>query len=271
MTRAKGPSAGLSSAANSLAVLEFLVGHGEAGVTEVARHAGVTATTSHRLLATLVATGWVDQDPATRKYRASRKIVRLAANVRGGIDVRRLAHERLVALVATAHETGNLAIFEHGDVLYVDKVTSDQPFGIEARVGSRLPAYCTALGKVLVANLPEAEQGENVDAVQRLRSDGARPRPPARTSLNAQLRRARAAGYALDEGEYLPDVFCVAAPVRGAGGGVVAAMSLSVPRSRFAARRDELVRLVISAAAALSTELEELGLGTSAAEFVGPI
>ena len=99
-------------------------------------------------------------------------------------------------------------------MLYVDKVTSTLPFGIEARTGSRLPAYCTALGKVMLAHLDRAELDAYLATLSRLRREGARPVPPPAGTLRTQVRRARTDGYALDLGEYMPDIFCVAAPVR---------------------------------------------------------
>ena len=260
----------LSSVSNSLAVLEFLVEAGEAGVSEIARRVGVTVGTSHRLLATLVATGWAEQNPANRKYRPSHKVVTLAQQVRTTLNTRGIAHRHLVELVDSVHETGNLAILFESRILYVDKVTSDQPFGIEARIGSRLPAYCTALGKTLVANLDDQGIADYLRLIASIRAGRQQPRPPVASAFRGELQRAKADGYALDRGEYLPDVFCVAAPIRGAVGRVVAALSLSAPRSRFEPSKARLVGAVQSAAAALSDELSRLGLAESALEFAAP-
>src|SRR3954451_19277391 len=89
------PKRGLSSVSKSLAVLEYLIESGEAGVSEIARHVGVTVGTSHRLVATLVLTGWAEQNPDTRRYRPSQKVVRLAHKIRKTISAREIAHEHL--------------------------------------------------------------------------------------------------------------------------------------------------------------------------------
>src|SRR5262249_9436054 len=115
----------LSSVANSLAVLEFLIESNEAGVSEIARHVDVTVGTSHRLVATLVATGWAEQNTANRKYRPSHKVVMLAQQIRKTLNTRDIAHRHLAELVEAVHETGNLAILLDSRILYVDKVTSD--------------------------------------------------------------------------------------------------------------------------------------------------
>jgi len=256
----------LSSVTNAFSVLAYLVDAGEAGVSEIARHVGVTVGTAHRLVGTLVATGFAEQNPANRKYRPSRNLVALAQKVQTTLSAREIAHQRLEELVRRVNETGNLAILSADQVLYVDKVTSEQPFGIEARVGSRLPAYCTALGKVLVAHL---DADGRAHYLKTLRKRDRSRATPALAAFRAELDEVRERGFALDHGEYLPDVYCAAAPVWSRNG-VVAAMSVAVPRSRFLTQRDELVAEVTTAAEALSGDLRELGLPESPLEFVPP-
>jgi DNA-binding IclR family transcriptional regulator len=248
-------------------VLEFLVEAGEAGVSEIARRVGVTVGTAHRLVATLVEVGWAEQNPDNRRYRPSQRLVAMAHRMRKTLSAREIAHEQLTSLVQAVHETGNLAILSDHQVLYVDKVTSDQPFGLEARIGSRLPAFCTALGKVLVASLEDAALDDYLSVLQDVRRSRQRPAPPSATAFRQELQLTRERGYALDHGEYLPDVFCVAAPVRATGGRVVAAISVSAPRSRFTANSDHLMREVCGSAAALSKTLQDLGVGEQAMDF----
>jgi DNA-binding IclR family transcriptional regulator len=258
---------GLNSVTNAFSVLEYLVEAGEAGVSEIARRVGVTVGTAHRLVGTLVEIGWAEQNPDNRKYRPSQRLVAIAHRMRKTLSAREIAHEQLTSLVQAVHETGNLAIFSDRQVLYVDKVTSDQPFGLEARIGSRLPAFCTALGKVLVASLDDSALDDYLALLQTLRRGKQRPMPPPAAAFRQELRRTRERGYALDAGEYLPDVYCAAAPVRASGGRVVAAMSVSAPRSRFEANSDRFVREVCHAAATLSDTLQDLGLGNQAMDF----
>lgn len=258
----------LSSVTNALRVLEVLVDQGEAGVSEIGRSVGVTVGTSHRLIATLVAAGFVEQNPATRRYRPSRKLVVMAHKLRTGLSAHDIAHRHLVDLVAVVDETVNLGVLSEQSVLYVDKVTSDRPFGIEAKVGSRLPAYCTALGKVLVAPLDEARWKEYVGRSARLSVRDNEPAPPTLAAYRAELQEVRERGYAVDAGEYLSDVYCVAAPVSGRDGAVVAALSISAPRSRFQAEHDRFVAEAVSAAASLSETLRDLGLAETPDDFI---
>lgn len=259
---------GLSSVTNAFSVLEYLVAAGEAGVSEIARHVGVTVGTSHRLVGTLVSTGWAEQNPDNRRYRPSQKLVTMGQQMRKALSAREIAHEQLASLVRAVHETGNLAILSDHQVLYVDKVTSDQPFGLEAKIGSRLPAFCTALGKVLVASLESDELDDYMAMLRKLRRSGRAPAPAAEADLRSELEHTLARGYALDEGEYLPDVWCAASAVRGGDDAhVVAAMSVSAPRSRFEANREQLIEEVCSAAGALSGRLQALGVGRQPTDF----
>ena len=262
----------LSSVTNALLVVEYLVDAGEAGVSEIARRIGVSNGTAHRLAATLVSTGFAEQNSANRKYRVSRKLVALGQRARRTLSAREIAHAQLNELVATVHETVNLAILSDGMVLYVDKVTCDQPFGIEARVGSRLPAYCTALGKVLVAGLDEASLIDylaQLGKAARRRDD---PPPPRPARFRSEIEAVRREGHALDLGEYLPDVYCTAAPVVNGEGETIAAISVAVPRSRFESKREILIAEVEASASALSRLLQELGLPESPGELaVDPV
>jgi DNA-binding IclR family transcriptional regulator len=248
----------LNSVANALRVLEYLVEKEEAGVSEIGRELDITVGTVYRLVATLVGAGFAEQNPGNRRYRPGAKLLTLANEMRSQENVRQVVHEHLARLTERVDETTNLAVLSEDMILYIDKVTTSQPFGIEARVGSRLPAYCTALGKVLTAGLDQASFDGYLQRLPELAVDQGHPVPPP-DRLRSELERVRRYGVAEDHGEYLPDVFCAAAPVRNGDDRVVAAISISAPRSRFHDKRDELVAEVVAAAAELSADLKRLG------------
>ncbi len=237
----------LSSAANVLRALEYLVDEGEVGVSDLGRHLSVTVGTAHRLVSTLVETGFAVQNPQTRRYRASVKVARLADRVRGAADVMDVLHAHLEVLAATVHETVNLGVLEGSEILYVDKVLSDQMFGIEARVGTRLPAASTALGKAILSRTPDAVLERVADAS----STG---------DLRAELTQVETDGFAEDRGEVVSDVWCVAAPITAANGEAIAAISVSVPRSRWDGNVVNLRREVVATAQAASRDAGHLGV-----------
>lgn len=250
----------LTSVSNALRALEYLVETGEAGVSEIGRQIGVTVGTAHRLVATLVAAGFAEQNPTNRKYRPGQKLLTLANKMRAEESAFQVAHGHLVQLARAVDETVNLAVLREDHVLYVDKVASEQPFGIEARVGSRLPAYCTALGKVLLGDLDKEELSGYIKRVRGGKKNAEWPPPPPAAKIREIVQSARDEGVAEDPGECIPDVFCVAAPIYGSGDRVVAAVSISTPRSRFESQRESLTENVRSTAESISHEFRQLGV-----------
>jgi DNA-binding IclR family transcriptional regulator len=247
----------LNSAANALRALECLVERGDAGVSEIARHLDVTVGTGHRILVTLVEMGFAEQQPATRRYRPSSKVLSLAEQMRGRVNARDRVHLHIVELVQVVRESAHLAVLDDGLVLYIDKVASDQPFGIEFRVGSRLPAHSTALGKALLAFDDHVDLETVVKASETAGHAGG---TVDRKRLARSLRTVRSEGVAEDRGEFMADVRCVAAPVRGRHGHVVAAIDIAVPRSRFDQARAQLRAEVLRSAERVSEELRQLGV-----------
>lgn len=247
----------LTSAANALRALEFLVERGEAGVAELSRHLGVTFPTGHRILTTLVETGFAEQNLSSRRYRPSSKVLSLAQQVRARVDVRDRVHLHLVELMQEVGESVHLGVLDGGLVLYADKVASDQPVGVEFRVGARLPAHCTALGKALVA----FDDGADLAALLRSAKASGHVGPvPGTAAFRKELKVVREDGVAEARGEYLPDVDSVAAPIRGANGTVVAAVDVSAPRSRYEPARGILRSEVRRAAERIAEQLHQLGV-----------
>jgi IclR family KDG regulon transcriptional repressor len=215
-----------------MAILDYIArADGDVGVSDISRDLKLAPSTTHRLLATLVAGGLVQQD-SNRKYRLGVKLIALGHAAQERLDLRT---EALEAMRELAHQTQtevNLAQLDGGDVLYIEKVTDAAPFALTIRVGQRRPAYCRALGKMLLAYLPHQEVQERVGASLPQRT------PQTITNLDAliaHLAGVRARGYAVDREETEIGWICLAAPVRDATGQVVAALSTSGPISQMLA------------------------------------
>jgi DNA-binding IclR family transcriptional regulator len=247
----------LNSAANSLRAFEHLVERGEVGVSDLSRHLDVTVGTSHRILVTLVEVGFAEQNPDTRRYRPTSKVLSLAQQMRGRVNTRDRVHLHLVELVQAVRESAHIAILDEGFVLYIDRVASDQPFGMEFRVGSRLPAHSTASGQALLAFAQDDVVDSAIKADEAAHATNAKIN---RARLTKVLRTVRAEGVAEDRGEFISDVRCVAAPIRGRQGGVVAAVDIAAPRSRFEGTREQLRAEVQRSAERISEELRQLGV-----------
>lgn len=225
------------------------------GVTEVAEAIGVPRSSAHALLSSLAETGLL-QCRARGRYRLGWRVVELNASLRGSVDVRSVAFPVLRRLADKHGETVHLAVLDNDRVLYVDKLPGSRQLTVAgAQVGARLEPHCTAVGKLLLAYCSAAE-------AQRVLGAGALRRLTPATvtdsgALMSELAVIRASGVAFDEGESVTHVSCVAAPVRDDLGAVVAALSLTVPASRFEVCRAEYRRAVKSAGLEISRLLTD--------------
>jgi DNA-binding IclR family transcriptional regulator len=228
----------------------FTVERPEWGVSEVAEAIGLPRSSAHALLSSLVEIGLL-QCRARGRYRIGWRIVELSEALRGGVDLRSIAYPVLEELVARHGETAHLAVMERSKVLYIEKILGTHMLNVVgARIGAHLDPHCSAVGKVLLAYRDPAEIHRLVTQRPLRKLTPATITTPA--ALLHELEVVRQAGVAFDEGEAVPEVHCVAAPVRDELGAVVAAVSLTVPASRFVRARGELQRSVQSAAAEIT-------------------
>jgi IclR family acetate operon transcriptional repressor len=209
----------------TLRVLEYLAKEGGSSLGKIASDLELNKATAHRLVNTLVRAGYASQDPDTRIYGPSTKILELGSQVLDKIDMRRLVHPHLEALATLSGETVHLAVLDDLAIVYIDKVDGRQPVTMTSRIGSRDNCHSTSLGKVLLANRPETEWRRYVAEV-------GLPRRTASTITDLEeferiLMAAREKDYAVDDAENEEGIRCVASPVRDHTGEVVAAMSIS--------------------------------------------
>ena len=239
----------------ALDVLELFLDHPRLSARDITERLGLPRTTVHELLVTLVARSYLITVPGQpARYRLGMPVLQLGAAFAGQLDLVREAQGVAQDVAAACDEAVHVAVLNGTDVIYLVKVDSTHPVRMVSAVGRRLPAHCTAVGKVLLASL------DPTDLDTRL-PDGDLPgmTPDSITDvdrLRAELDRVRAAGVAVDDGESDSAVRCVGAPVRDHTGATVAAMSVSAPIIRWApASHAEWTRLVREGAAALSTRL----------------
>jgi IclR family transcriptional regulator, pca regulon regulatory protein len=229
------------------------------GVSELSRELTLSRSTAHRYIATLTSLGYLQQDRETRRYRLGPRVLDLGFAAIHSMDVRELSVRHLQQLSDETGFTVNMAVLDGPDVVYIERCRTSRPgqreIDLNLHIGSRLPAYCTALGKALLAFLPE-ERLEEILA----RTDLAGLGPNTitdRRSLRTELGRIRRTGIAINNEELAYGLRSIAAPVRGASGEVVAAINLAVHRSMVSI--DDLIALfgpvVRRAAAAISAEL----------------
>jgi IclR family pca regulon transcriptional regulator len=203
------------------------------GVSELAREVGLNRSTTHRYVATLAALGYLEQDAATRRYRLGPRVVNLGFSALSSMDLREVAAPHLQRLSDETGHTVNMAVLDGVDIVYIDRCRSSRQgqreIDLNLHVGSRLPAYCTSMGKVLLAFLPPDRLAETLRRIEFARRG---PNTLAsRTALAAELERVRVDGLAVNNEELAYGLRSIAAPVRSQSGEVTAAINLAVHRS----------------------------------------
>ena len=225
------------SVTRSLRLLETLAdasgdGESELGVTEIARRTNLSPATTHRLLATLGAEGYVTKDSVTSRYRLGSRLFALSYAAESRITtLRAQASDAMEDLKTQYGETVNLAVLERRHVIYVHQVESERPVRAFNRIGNRILAHASAAGKVLLAFEPE---GAVVSLLPHDRLESLTPATIVSPQiLLQQLATVRMRGYALDLGEQDEEVVCVAAPILVPGRRPAAALSISGPANRM--------------------------------------
>lgn len=225
------------------------------GISELADKSGLPLATVHRLLRTLTCLGYVEHNSNTHKYTLGVRILHLRGAVIDQINLGAQSISVMKSLMRRVNETVHLAVLSEGEVLYVDRVEGLRTQGMYTRIGKRIKAHCTALGKVMLAYSPDYVWR---DAIAR----HGLPRFSNTTittenELLAELERIRQRGYATDEGEGGEDVRCIARPIRDHRSDVVAALSVSGPSDQLHPGRDS----EISEALRWATDLISARLG----------
>lgn len=227
----------------------------ELGVTELSKRLKLHKNNVFRLLATLESRGYIEQNKATENYRLGLKSLELGQTFIKQMGLLRQAKPILEKVVADCNETSYVAIFKEGYSVYLDVVETDLTVRVVSRVGSRLPAYCTASGKVHLAFMSD----EEVDAVLPQRElKGYTPNTfTNRDELKKELKKVAEQGYAIDNEELDAGVRCLAAPIRDYTRRIVGAVSISGPAMRLTDERleKELIPLILEASEELSTRL----------------
>lgn len=213
----------------SFRVLETLKQLDGAGVTDVATELGTAKSTVHNHLRTLEDEGYVISEDGT--YRTSLRFLELGEYTRNRMDIYKKALPEVRSLAQETGEMANAAVEEYGEGVYITRSEGNRAVSVDTFAGKRVKLHCTALGKAILAQLPEAR----VDTI--LQTHGL----PERTEntitdpdvLKDELETIRERGYAYDREERLSGLRCVSAPVVAEDGALIAALSVSGPTTRI--------------------------------------
>jgi IclR family transcriptional regulator, KDG regulon repressor len=224
------------------------------GASELARKLGINRTRVFRILKTLGQRGYVDYDPDTQAYRLGVKFLHIGESVRERLDLRREAEPVLMELARQTGDSAHLLILQAEHAVTIDRRQGENRLQVASPIGQSLPLYAGASPKILLAYLPAAEQERIIDSMEFESFTENTIKDAAQ--LRRCLERIRRKGYVVDEQDYERGVYAIGAPVRDHGGRVVAGISVTTPETRYsAARRQELIALVMEAAGKLSEKL----------------
>jgi len=258
----KGPDYTVHSIERALAILESLARRPQGlGVTELSQVLRLHKSTVHRLLSTLSAFGYVEQDSLTERYKLGRKVMLLGLEILENLDFRKEAVPYLRELVEISRETAQLAVLDGGEIVIVERDRS--PEVVTVNLGLRAQVHCTAEGKVLLAYLPRDE------AIYILETQGM-PQHTVNTITDLEymlshLEKVRLQGYAINAEELVEGMRSIAAPIFDHSGKAIAALSISGPTSRLTLER--IGRLVTVLKEACESISERLGYRPRLAEY----
>ncbi len=244
----------VQSLARGLAVIRsFSADQPEMTLSEVSRETGLTRATARRFLHTLVDLGYVRTDG--RRFRLRPRVLELGYSYMSSLSLPALAQPHLERLAAAVGESSSLSLLDGDDVVYLARVPTKRIMTILISVGTRFPAYATAMGRVLLAH---AEPSWLDDYLARVELLALTERTVTdREQLRQILEGVRYDGFALVDQELESGLRSIAAPIRDGHGEVVAAMNISAPVTRGGT--DEIIADLLAplwqAAAALSADL----------------
>jgi IclR family KDG regulon transcriptional repressor len=227
---------------------------GDSSLVEICKALKLHKSTVHRLIMVLERHRMVDKNPDTGHYRLGLRLFELGSKAISVLDLRDHSRPFLNQVLDETQETVHFCVLDQGEVLYIEKLEPERSVRLASRVGRRSPAYCTSVGKAILADLPAAE----VDAI--IKQSGLRRITSSTVvtpgALKEELETIRSRGYAIDDEENEEGVRCVGAAVHDHSGRPIAAISASGPSFRLTKSKvAEIAKSVVEAASALSHEL----------------
>ena len=226
-------------------------------LSEVARATGLTRAAARRFLLTLVKLGYVRSDG--REFSLRPRVLELGYAYLSGLAMPEIAAPHLEELVAQLRESSSISVLDGHHIVYVARVPTKRIMTVAISVGTRFPAFATSMGRVLLAALSE-------DELDRYLSEATFEALTARTvtdpgELREIVHEVAKLGYSIVDQELEEGLRAIAAPIRGSGGGVIAAINVSAHASRvsMAAMRTDLLPALLDTARQIEADLKAQG------------
>lgn len=247
----------IQSVVRALSILNCLQHGEEIQIRDFSIRLNLDKGTVYHLLATLKELQYVKQNPLTKGYSVGIQTFRVGYAYLNALDLVKVAKKHLELLNEKTKETIHLGELFGADVIYLDKVESPLSITMRSRIGISKPAYCTGIGKILLA-FQSPEKLKNI-------LHGIILKPHTKNTITNKkvlynrLREYRKIGYSIDDEEIEEGLFCVAAPIMDKSNQIIAAVSISLPKYRAENRVEGLINLVKKAGEEISTEMGQKG------------
>jgi IclR family pca regulon transcriptional regulator len=227
--------------------------HRELGLSEVARAGGLTRAAARRFLLTLKALGYVSVRDG--RFSLSPRVLELGYAYLSSLTLPQVAQPHMETLVAAVNESSSISVLDDLEIVYVARVPTRRIMSITLSVGTRLPAYPTSMGRVLLAALDDEDLSARLARID-TRALSART-VTDKVTLRVLLERVRKQGYAATDQELEEGLRSLAVPLHDQSGAVIAALNVSVHASRasMATLRREFLPEALKAAAAIESDL----------------
>jgi IclR family transcriptional regulator, pca regulon regulatory protein len=248
----------VQSLERGLAVIRaFDAEHRELALSDVARVTGLTRAAARRFLLTLAQLGYVSVSEGRFSLRP--RVLELGYAYLSGLSLPEAAQPHMEKLVAKVNESSSISVLDDTDIVYVVRVPTRRIMSITLSVGTRLPAFATSMGRVLLADLPEDERRERLQRIE------LRPLTEHTVTeideLLAGLEKVGEQGYAMVDQELEEGLRSLAVPIRSASGAAIAALNVSVHASRasMAVLQRDFLPFALEAGAAIEDDLHAAG------------
>jgi DNA-binding IclR family transcriptional regulator len=229
----------VSSLAKGLRMLELLAANGDMSAARMARCLDTGRAVSHRFLTTLRDLGYVEKTEEGR-FRLTFKVLELGMQKLDEFEIRRIAQPFMQEMAQAFGETVNLGHWDGKTIVHLSKINSTEILRLDLGLGAVAPAYCTGLGKAVLAFLPERELEDYLQAVEWVAISPKTITTPE--GLMADIEKIRQRGYAIDNEELSLGLRCVAAPVFDHTGRPTFALSVSSPTQRMPQKKIQAIQ-----------------------------
>lgn len=221
----------VKSVAKAFMIMEELDRAGELSIGDLSERLLMDKATVHRLINTVKAAGFVNQNPQTKKYSNSLKLLAMGNHVMGKLGVKEIARPYMEELSTKTGETVNLGSIVDNRIIYIDKLESSSTIKVDLSVGVTVPSFCSAMGKAILAYMPEPELTEALNSIKFVKYS--QHSITDKGALIDELGKIRQKGFAMDDEEYIEGLICFGAPILDFEGRPFAAISICCPKYRY--------------------------------------